>query len=288
MARTAFVFLLPTLLLLCVFSYYPFFSALYHSLFRWDGMGINEFIGFENFRNLFSDRELWIAARNVGIMLIFNILKVLTAPLLVAELLFSLRNARTAYIYRVLFVLPMVVPGVVGILIWSSFYGAETGLINKLLDLLHLSNLKHAWLGDPRTALGAIIFMGFPWVGALPMLIYLAGLLNIPKSVMEAALVDGASFWHRFIHIDLPLLAGQIKLVLILTVIGTIQSFEVQMIMTDGGPGNATLVPGLHMYHHAFRYSNLGYASAIAVVMFLVMFTLTYLNMRYLKGKVEY
>jgi len=286
----AVLFLIPSIALLLVFNYYPFFSALFHSLFRWDGIGEvsrKDFVGLGHFMKLLSDRDFYIAARNVGILLFFQTLKALTVPLLVAELVFAIRNVRVGYFYRVMFVLPMVVPMVVIILIWRGLYIYETGFINQFLRVADLGEFARSWLADKKTALGAIIFMGFPWVGALPMLLYLAGLMDIPESVVDAAEVDGARGWRRFFHIDLPLLRGQMKLVLVLVIIQTLQQFEVPFILTDGGPGKATMVPGLLMYHYAFRYRQLGYASAIAVYMFLAMLILTNVNMRAMRQKEE-
>lgn len=286
----AVLLVVPSIVLLLVFNYYPFFSALFHALFRWDGIGEvtrADFVGLQHFARLLRDHDFHIAVRNVSILLVFQVLKAVTVPLLVAELIFAIRNPRVGYFYRVMFVLPMVVPMVVMILIWMGLYAYDIGFINQFLRIAGLGELARPWLASKKTALGAIIFMGFPWVGALPMLLYLAGLMDIPDSVVDAAAVDGARGWRRFLYIDLPLLRGQMKLVIVLVILGTIQQFEVPFIMTDGGPGKATLVPGLLMYHYAFRYRRLGYASAIAVYMFLAMLLLTNINMRAMRRREE-
>ena len=304
-------FLIPTLVMLATFSYFPFFSALYHAFFRWDAMVQSQFVGLGNFIALFRDGTLAVATKNVSIMLVVQTLKSMLFPLLVAELIFALRSSRAGYIYRVLFVLPMIVPGVVILLIWAAYYNGEAGLINEVLKSAVMAPIVDAvnhvldvtvnaafgwswavrpmaWLADKRTALGALLFMGFPWVGGINLLIVLAGLMNIPQSVVDAAAVDGAVGLRRFFMIDLRLIAGQLKLIMVLTVLGTIQEFQTQMILTKGGPGIATLTPGLHMYQQAFQFQKMGYASAIAVMMFLVMMTLTYVNMKFLKSGVEY
>jgi len=296
--RAVLLFLVPTFALLFVFSYYPFLAAFSYAFCQWDGMSeTRNFVGFRNFVELFRNQEFLDSTLNIAILLAAAMIKTITVPLLTAELLFALRESRMAYAYRVFFVLPMVVPMIVFLLIWQKFYQADYGLINQLLRAVHLGGylerfgldaVKHPWLGDPRTALGALVFMGFPWVSPVAVLIVLAGLLNIPPSLLDAARVDGAGILRRFFMVDVPLILGQVKLLLVLTILGTIQEFQVQFIMTGGGPGTSTMTPGLHMFNYAFRYGQLGYASAVAVVLFVAMLTLTILNLRYIRSEVEY
>jgi raffinose/stachyose/melibiose transport system permease protein len=296
--RAVLFFLIPTFTLLLVFSYYPFLAAFSYSFCQWDGMSPSKnFVGFRNFVEVFQNHDFLDSAVNIAILLLAGIIKTLTVPILVAELLFAVRGSRWAYAYRVLFVLPMVVPMIVFLLIWQKFYQADFGLINQLIRLLNLGPYlevmgldpsRQAWLGKSETALGSLIFMGFPWVSPVAVLIILAGLLNIPQSLLDAAKVDGAGFRRRFLLVDFPLILGQVKLLIVLTILGTIQEFQVQYIMTMGGPGTATMTPGLHMFLYAFNYGRLGYASAVAVVLFLVMLTLTVLNLRYIRSEVEY
>lgn len=398
--------LAPTVLLLLVFSYYPFFSALGYAFFRWSYITRPpEFAGMDNFFELFRDGDLWVSFLNMLMLLVADILKVLIITTIVAELIFSLRSPKLAQFYRVALVLPMVVPGVVGLYIWASFYDYDTGLVNTILRPVEKSGAYHwvidqpafqwlrdmdagtaelideeralrrevvaevrdlppemavgrvirevepgpdeekiqeelpvfppmlaalvagraelepeqveglapdlrarilrvnsldeeilskrnvtldkSWLGDEDTALGAFIFMGFPWCGGIAVLIVLAGLYSIPQDIFDCAKVDGIGPIRRVFLIDIHLIAGQLKLLVVMAMLGTIQGFMGQMILTDGGPGNATLVPALHLIHHAFKYRNLGYGAAIAVLLFLIMLTLTFINMRYIKTSEE-
>jgi raffinose/stachyose/melibiose transport system permease protein len=132
------------------------------------------------------------------------------------------------------------------------------------------------------------MFVGFPWAGGLAMLIYLAGLQQIPGETIDAAIVDGVGSWGRFFYIELPLVLGQVKLLMVLLLIGNIQQFTLPLVMTGGGPGWATMVPGLRMYFVATGESRYGYASAIGVALFLVILALTFINQRYLRSGVEY
>jgi raffinose/stachyose/melibiose transport system permease protein len=152
------------------------------------------------------------------------------------------------------------------------------GLFNQALELVGRQDWTRAWLGESRTALLAIAGIGFPWAGGLALLIYLAGLTQISADVWDASALDGATGWRRVLHVDLPLLRPQIHLLATLTVIGTLQDFGSILILTAGGPGLATHVPALHMYFQAFRFGHFGYAAAIGLALFLVIFTLSALN----------
>jgi len=129
-----------------------------------------------------------------------------------------------------------------------------------------------------------VMFMGFPFAGGINILIYYAGLAGISESVHEAAELDGAKGLYKFLKVDVPLVMSQIKLLTILTVIGTVQSFETLFIMTKGGPGFRTMVPGLWMYMNAFSFQRMGYACAIGVILFLLILGLTVLNLRYFRS----
>lgn len=283
-----YLLLLPTFLLLLTFNYYPAFSAVYHSFFEWNGSNFKRFIGLENFINIFFDPTIPLSFVNSFKLTVASLVINLTLPLLAAVLIFRLKNLRLAYFYRVLFVIPMVVPGMVTFMIWRFIYNPTTGLLNELLKAMGLSNLTRPWLGDFDLALYAVIFIGFPWVAGISTLIYLAGLQGIPTELLDAGLIDGATAWTRFWRIELPLITAQIKLIVILTLIGAIQGFVNIMVMTNGGPGEATMVPGLYLYRNAMYYNRMGYACAIGTLLFLIILALTYLNIRYLRSSVEY
>jgi len=281
-----YVLLLPTYVLVLVFAYQPAISALYHSFFWWNGIR-QHWVGLENFLEFGKDEYFYQSVWNVIQLTLFQLATHLTIPLFVAVLIYRLRNRSAAYWYQILLVIPMVVPSIVSMLIWRWFFAYE-GLINIILRATGNGESARAWFGEPSLALYALMFVGFPWAGGMPMLVYLAGLQQIPHETIEASIIDGVGSLSRFFYIELPLLLGQIKLLLILTLIGGVQQFTLPLIMTGGGPGWATMVPGLRMYFvltNEFRY---GYASAIGVALFLVMLILTYLNQRYLRSSIEY
>ncbi|MBS5480424.1 MAG: sugar ABC transporter permease, partial [Clostridiales bacterium] len=206
-------------------------------------------------------------------------------PLIAAELIFGVRSKRWQYNYRVMVLLPMVAPGLVYTLLWQKIYDPQSGLLSTILRGLGLIGQDQIvnWLGDPKLVIPALIFMGFPWIGGTAVLIYMSGLMNISGEVIEASILDGCTPMQRIRHIDLPLLIGQIKYFLVFGLIGGIQDYNSQLVLTQGGPGYTTYVPGYYMYIKAFGASRMGYASAVGVVMFVVIFGLTILIMRYKK-----
>ena len=279
-----YLFLLPTFAFILIFRYYPAGSAIYHAFTRWNGAGISTWVGLEHFKTLLSDFIFIASLKNIGIILAASLIKVVIFPLLAAEFIFNLRSQRGQYWYRFLLILPIVVPGIVMTLVWRFILGPKPlGVINVLLELVGRDEWQRAWIADPKIALVSVLFVGFPWIDAIAMLIFYAGLQNISSDVIDASRIDGASTWARVMRVDLPLLFGQFKLLIIITTIFTLQNFGGMLVLTNGGPGYSTMVPGLWMYQRAFLADRFGYASAIGVVLLVVMLSLTWLNNRFLK-----
>jgi ABC-type sugar transport system permease subunit len=276
--------LTPTFLLLAVFSLVPFVWAIATSFFDYEVGAEAKFIGLANYAEYFTDPTLLSSFGNLAFLTAFGLATVMTAPLIIAKLIFSLRSERAKYLYRVLFLIPIVVPGVAGLMIWQGMIYGDSGFLNELLRLFGRDDLTRGWLSDPQTVLWAIVFIGFPFAGGINILIYYAGLANISDSIHEAAELDGARGIRKFLRIDVPLVMSQIKLLTILTVVGTVQGFEGMFILTKGGPGFNTMVPGLWMYMNAFSFQRMGYACAIGVILFLLILGLTILNMKYFRS----
>jgi ABC-type sugar transport system permease subunit len=279
-ARIAYVFVVPAIALIAVFSYYPAAMAFYYSFTNYSLRSITKWVGFDNYQQiLFEDAYFRVGIKNMLIITITSVIKTLTVPLLIAELIFWLRNSWHSYIFRTLFILPTVVPGLVFTLMWRQIYDPDTGLINELLGVFGLEDLQTAWLGNPETALWAIIGVGFPWVDAFALLILLGGLLNINADYFDAARVDGASVWQRFRNIDMPLLVPQFRILLFFAIAGTVQGFVSIFILTRGGPGMTTYIPALQMYMR-ISDGDFGYASAVGVILFLIILVATFLVLR--------
>lgn len=279
---------LPTVALLITFVYIPVVWAFTKSLYEFEIGGESHLVWFSNYiEYLTRDPTLWISVGNMLFFTFFAVCVRLTVPLIVAKLIHSIPVERWRYVYRIMFLVPIVVPGVAVQLIWGGMIYSDTGLVNELLRLIGLGSLTHGWLTEPGTVRWAMAMMGFPFVGGFEVLIYYAGLSNIPDSVNEAARLEGCVGIRKFFLIDLPMVLSQIKLLLILTIIGGIQSFEGFIILTRGGPGFNTTVPGLWMYFNAFSFQRMGYACAIGVLLFILIFGLTIINMKYFKSAEE-
>jgi raffinose/stachyose/melibiose transport system permease protein len=284
------LFLIPTFAFLILFSYLPFLRVLRDSLYWFNG-STRRFLGFDNYIKIFLEEpyfwpSIWVAVK----FALVGLVKVLVFPLLAAKMIHVLRNLRAAYWYRLLLILPTVVPGLVILFIWTIFFHRDPsiGLFNSILNAIGGRAAEVRWLTDPKVAFWSLALVGFPWAGGFAMLIYLAGLQSIPSELYDAAAIDGASHWRSFWSIEIPLIRGQLKLFIILAIIGSMQNFTLPYIMTGGGPRFTTMVPGLLVYRRAFGENLFGYASAIAVVLFLITLGLSYLNMRFVNSKVEY
>ena len=286
--------LLPGLLFLFVFSYYPFFSAFYFSLFKWDGVN-SAYIGIQNFINISHDDRLVPAVKNIVILTTAGVFWALTLPLLGAVCINNFKSSKTARIYLIIFTIPMVIPWVVTVLVWQVLYDPIDGPINRFLYFIGLSQFAKAWLADYETAIWALTLIGggntgvaFPFVAGMNLLVYLAGLINVPSEVKEAAKLEGATTWQIFYRIELPLIRTQVRINLIMTIITQLQAFQTVILLTRGGPGYATMVPGFAMYQDAFFFSKMGYASTLGVVLFLIMMLITIVVNKSLKSPTDF
>jgi len=280
--------LAPAMLLVAVFVYWPVVWAFSKSLYQFEVGGESRFIGLGNYREIFTgDPVMGPAFINMMLFTFIAVAVRLTIPVLVAKLIFSLSSERGRYFYRIVFLIPIVAPAVAVQLIWGGLIYSSQGLLNEFLGKLGLAAWAHEWLSEPQTALIAMAMIGFPFAGGFEILIYYAGLANIPQSVHEAALLEGCTGLRKFFMIDLPMLMSQLKLILILTLIGGIQGFWGLFVLTKGGPGFTTMVPGLWLYFNAFSFQRMGYACAIGVCLFVLIFTLTVINLRFFKSTEE-
>ncbi|MBB6731674.1 DUF5711 family protein [Cohnella zeiphila] len=286
-AKWIYLALAPSFALIFAFLYFPAFSGLFHSLYKWQPGGKTTFIGLDNFKRMVHDPYVTKGLGNLVILIVTGLIKSIIPPLIVAELVYHLRSKKLQYGFRTAFTASMVIPGVAGLLIWQNFYDPNLGLFNNFLQLIGLGSWAHGWLGDPKTALWALIFIGFPFVGILQLLVFYAGLLSIPGELIESARMDGASLPRIIRSIHLPLLSGQFKFLIILGLIGIIQDFNGILIVTAGGPMDSTYVPALQMYYAATKFNDLGYASALGVSMFAVILVITVINLKLIKSAEE-
>jgi raffinose/stachyose/melibiose transport system permease protein len=272
----AYLLLLPIFTLLIIFVYYPPILGLFRAFFDWRVAKEPVFVGLENFKTYFANPDTPLEVVNMFKLLYWGILTSVVVPFFMAELIFAIRSISTKELYRFLVVIPMLVPGVVFTLLWRHLYDPALGPINGLLEVTGLGFLARNWLGDPDTALYAIIFVGFPWVATTNTLIYLGGLAQISDSVFDACLLDGCSGFTRIVLVDIPLVLGQVRLLMILAGINALTAFNSVLILTRGGPGYSTSVPGFRMYERAFISGEFGYGSAIGLMLFALAMVLTF------------
>lgn len=297
-----YLLVIPAIVLVGVFSYFPAASAIYHSFFRWQGGDAKEFIGLDNFSRALGDTIFWESFLVIAILVVANIVK-LVPSIFVAVMIHRLKSDKWQYWYRVAVVLPMIVPSLVTLFIWKFFFDPTKGALNEFLQATGLkqvlvwldANVLHwdvfhaglpiAWLGEPNLIIPSLIIWGFPWIGAVGVLIYLAGLQSIGSEVYEAAELDGASGLQKFTHIEFPLIMTQVRLSLVLLVIGTLQGYGLQFLLLgeNGGAGGRGMVPGLWMFNRAFIASEFGYACALGIFLFVFILILTLINNRYVR-----
>ena len=284
-----YLFLVPIFVLLIVFKYVPFGMAIVKSFFNWNGANLNEFIGLDNFIEAFQDEMFLESIVRAFIVMVVQVLIVISIPLITAELLYAVRSKRMQYITRTAITFTMVVPTVVVILLWQWLLNGDTGVINNFLNSVGLSPLASPWLGSTKTALGSVLAVGFPWLGmvslgGMPFLLYFGALQSIPGDLFEAADLDGVTLFQRIRMIDLPMIASQIKLMVTLAIINSLQIFDAVYILTKGGPGTSTMVPAVYMYEQGFSYRRMGYCSALGTILFLLIMLLTIFNNKFLKN----
>ncbi len=277
------LFVAPAIIFNLVFDWYPMLDGVFKSFFNWNGYNSPTFVGFDNFIEIFQDRIFGASLLNLLFFLTANLI-LMFSTIFASVILFRIKNMRAQYLYRVLLCIPMVVPGMVIMLMWQFMYNPQYGLFNKIIEFLGHPELAQTWLGDSSLVKWCLIFMGFPFVATNATLIYLGGLKSISDSVWEAGTLDGVGPIKKFFTLEFPLILGQYKLNLIGVIAGSITGYGAQLIMTKGGPGFSSLVPGLYMYNSAFAGNRYGYASAIGLVLFGMSLLLTLLMMKFIKG----
>ena len=286
--RYVYLALLPGFALIAVFLVYPAVQAFLTSLKEWDLANYMhpQYIGILNYQDLLRDRQFWRSFVILFYFIAWGLLVPQSVVIAASYLVYRLGGSRVAGFFKTIFVIPMVIPTMVLTLFWLFFYEPNLGMLNTILAKIGLSSWKHVWLWDSgRTALWSLFFVGFPWVSGLGFLVFLAGFQGISEELHDASQIDGARTLRIFFKIDLPLIIPQIKLMVVLGLIWTMPSFQGQYILTKGGPGYATTVPGLHLFNKAFVYGSYGYGAAMGVVLFVVIMAVTLINLKFIQRK---
>lgn len=274
-AIECYIFMLPVILGLLLFYLGPMIASLYFSLTDYDMLSSAEWVGAANYQELLNDDLFW---KSLRVTVLYSAVSV-PLVLLLALGLALLLNQKFAGVtfFRTAFYLPTVMSGVAVATLWKWIFNTDYGILNLLLDKIGIRG--PAWLVDEQWAIWALILTSL-WTAGGSMLIFLAGLQSIPADLYEAAAIDGAGIWSKFRNITVPLLSHVTFFNLILGVIGALQVFTEGFVLTRGGPNNSTMLLSIYLYRNAFEYLKMGYASALAWVMFLIVLVLTLLVFR--------
>jgi ABC-type sugar transport system permease subunit len=267
--RAGILFILPALILYLVFMVYPFFQSIYFSLTSWNGVtAVKEWVGLANYRELIVDDRFWLSLKNTVIWVIVGTIAPIVIGMLLAVLLWSRPKGFT--LLRTFYFMPQVLSTVVIAIVWSWIYNPIFGILNESLDAVGLEDFSRGWLGDPDVALYAVLVAAIWATIGFVFVIFLAGLQNVSKDLLEAATIDGANTWQRFWNVTVPQMASVLNVVIALLLIGGFSVFDIVFVMTGGGPANATEVLATYTYKEAFTQNNVGYASALAVVITVI------------------
>jgi multiple sugar transport system permease protein len=275
-ALTFYLLISPWLVGLVLFVLGPMVASLFISFTRWDLLSPAKFVGLANYEKMFTRDPLFWQSLKVTTLYTAAYVPLELAGGLVLALLMNQR-LRFLGVFRTIYYLPSVLPGVAFVVLWMWILHPDVGLLNTILGYIGIEGPR--WLADPDWALPALLLMSM-WGLGRSMVIYLASLQGIPQHLYEAAAIDGANGWHSFWKITLPMLTPTIFFNLVLSVISTFQTFTSAFVATDGGPLDSTLFYVLYLFRQAFQYFNMGYASALAWVLFLIILVLTLIIVR--------
>jgi raffinose/stachyose/melibiose transport system permease protein len=260
--------LLPALLFYIVFVIYPIGRSFYYGFFEWNGLGSPNFIGLSNFKEILMDPVFFRSFIHTMFIVVASVFGQLPIGLIIAVIL--TKKLKGARFFRSAFFMPMVMSTVVVGLLWSTILNSQAGIINTILENIGLERFAIDWLGNPKYAMftvSAVIiwqFIGFY------MIIFLAALQNIPEEIMEAADIDGASEFKKLFSITLPMMWDTIMAAVVLCIAGSMRSFDLVFVMTQGGPAHATEIMATYMYNKTFAIYRYGYGSAVSLVICVI------------------
>lgn len=278
-----YLFAAPFLLGLLVFVAFPMGWALVLNFQSYNLLSPPRWIGMDNVNNLVADPKVWLSLWNTAYYAFTSVPLQLALAFVCALLLNQPLRGRN--FYRTALYMPVIVPIVVSAFVWQRAYHPDFGIINEVIGWFGFA--PRAWLFEPALAIPAFVFMRV-WVMGTQMVIFLAGLQNVPVALLEAASLDGAGAWRKFWHVTVPIMTPVIFFNFIVGIIGNFQVFAPALIMTKGGPQDATLFMVLYIYRNAFEYSKIGYAAAVSWVLFVVIILLTILQFRFSSNWVYY
>lgn len=280
-----FLFICPVIVMNLIFFCLPFLQSLAMSFFEWPLLGEKTFVGLGNYQTLLADDQF----RTSLLFTMKYTLFVTPALFLMAFILALLIDGKFkgVTLFRTIYFSPVVISMTSCSLIWLWIYNDLYGILNYIIQKLHIIDEAILWMGSEKTSLPAIVFMITWKMAGFSMLIILAAFQSVDTEVYESAAIDGASKARQFFHITLPIIRPQVGLALIMSVIGSVLAFEQFLIMTKGGPTETTTTLVHYIYNTSFKYYNFGYGSAMTIVLLMIMLALSFAQMRLLKDPTE-
>nr|WP_255645078.1 sugar ABC transporter permease [Actinoplanes polyasparticus] len=277
-------FLVPGVLASILVIVVPLVMTVYTSFTKWNGVGEQRWIGFDNYTRLFEDSLFWGSFSNILLLILAMAVVPTLLGLFLAAVLFDYVakrfSNRWASLFRSGFYLPQIIPVAVTGIVWGWILHPEYGALNKILESIGLGSLAHNWLGEPGSALYSVMGIMI-WVQlGYPIVMFMAGLQRVDPELYEAADLDGASWWQRFRKITVYLIRPEFYVVLVTTTIAALKIFGPIFVLTGGGPSNATLVPSYFAYKNFFEKAQVGYGSAISTVLTVLIIALSIVFLR--------
>ncbi len=282
-AIAGYLFASPWFIGVILFTIYPIIASIVYSFMDYNILETPSWIGIKNYIDMFHDDLFWKSLGNTFYYVVFSVPLTIIIGLAIALLLNN--DIKGIAVYRTLYYMPSIVPLVAGSILWAWIFNPNFGILTNLVESFGIE--APGWLSDPAWAKPSLILMSL-WGAGGGMIIYLAGLKNIPRVYYEAAELDGAGTLRKFFYITLPMLSPTLFFQLIMGIIGSFQVFTQAFIMTNGGPNDATLFYVFYLFNNAFRFWKMGYASALAWVLFAIIMFFTWVNFKMSKYWVFY
>ncbi|WP_412097989.1 carbohydrate ABC transporter permease [Halobacillus litoralis] len=268
---TILAFIAPAFIVYAVYVLYPIYSTFNYSLYEWDGMSEMTFVGLQNYVQLFNDAVFWTALTNNTWVVLTSVFVQIPLGLIMALMLFApIRGIR---LMNSVYFFPFLMSTVAIGLLWVLMYDPINGVVNQFINVFGFENV--AWLSEGNTAIFAVLLVIVWQFAPFYMILFKAAIVGVPEELYEAAEIDGANTITKFVHITLPMLMPTIVSSSILAIVGSLKAFDIFYIMTGGGPNHNTEIMGTYMFKQAFVNFNMGYASAIAFLMFFIALIVT-------------
>lgn len=279
-----YLFLAPALVFYAVFELWPIIQTAWYSFYDWNGIDASTWVGLDNYVKVFTDPTLLGSIGHAFFLIIFFSVLPIVLGLITAALIKDIKHKAASTFAQVCLFLPRVIPGAAAGVAWTWML-ADDGTVNQILRGLGLDGAAHTWLGDQSTALSAVGIIGFWLQLGFCIVLLLSGIGSIDQSLYEAASLDGAGWWRQLFAITIPGLRGQLGVCLTMTIVAALASFDVVFMSTQGGPGYSTMVPGVQVYQLAFTQSRVGLASALAIVLMVLVLLVVGPVQRLVQGK---